>query len=204
MTDDGLDLTGWHLRNLESDPDSRRARALLRDPERRTALASIDGPDFWCSCKARTACIHVRALRQVARIARRHTRAYVPTREDIALDAALPRTEIIRRFDRGAEGRTRTSSGWVHARIARDGWSCTCARRGPQPCEHVRALRRLLVPPEPEEWTARRVMPSLQYDDDPPAAVADEPADEDVGAEPVHIGVHIDQVRARLGLGGTR
>lgn len=49
MTDDDIDLTCWHLRALESDPDSHRARALLRDPDRRTALASIDGPDYWCT-----------------------------------------------------------------------------------------------------------------------------------------------------------
>lgn len=164
-------LDGWMVRDLATDPNTRRAAAWLRAPDARTHRVRIAGPQSWCSCDRALDCEHTETLRLLASRAPQ-AKPYVVSNAERLLDRALLYTRVVRRFPGGAEGRCRTQKGVRQVRVSEGRWSCTCKDRDLDltACLHARALRRLLLPldvgrpwhrpndprPEPEEsdpWT---------------------------------------------------
>lgn len=177
----GLDLTGWAMRDLATDPATHRATAGLREPGGRTVFVRLDGPDARCTCSDPTPCAHIVALRQIAPTARR-ARSYMSSRADHLLDLALSTTEVLRRFPGGAEGRSAGPRGTVQVRITESAWTCTCPAPASRPCVHARALRRLVLPRQSEWLTPTRApAPPRRREESAPEPVR-------VGEEPVRVG----------------
>lgn len=183
-------LNGWRVRDdLATDPDTRRASAWLQAPTDYQRWVRIAGPQGWCSCDRAPECEHIKALRLLASRAPR-ARPYVVSDAERLLDRAVMYTRVVRRFPGGAEATCRTQRGLRQVRVAKNGWSCTCGDRDLDlvPCLHVRALRRLLLPPDRGRLWHRPNDPTPEREPEEP--------------DPwVPVSVPLQQVAQRLGSG---
>lgn len=141
----------WAIGNAWRDGPRSTLGLLRSTASHRLVMPRVDGEAWACSCKhpGPRPCEHVQALRIALRsIDREHLHQ---TEAEKRLAWAAQCTEILRRFEGGADGRSLAGGTPVYVRVTATTWECTCPHgRGPRPCLHGRALHRTL-----EEEVAR-------------------------------------------------
>lgn len=117
----------------------------------RLVMPRVDGDRWSCSCKhpGPAPCEHVQAFRIALRNIDRERLDRTGAEKRLAWAAQC--TEILRRFEGGADGRSLAGGSHAYVRVTPMTWECTCPHgRGPRPCLHAHALHRTL-----EEEVAR-------------------------------------------------
>lgn len=124
----------------------RATLGLLRSTAtHRLVMPRVDGDRWACSCEhpGPAPCEHVQAFRIAVRYIDREQLDQTETERRLAWAAQC--TEVLRRFEGGADGRSLAGGSPVYMRVTARSWECTCPHgRGPHPCLHAHALHRAL------------------------------------------------------------